>query len=189
MARKAGVDVGRHAGSAAKRRASVLHATESDSRHRGTWLDRNGSPFGSVSPANAFTIQSLDTRVPTGTPNTGVSASIATAGQYTITSDTGWNATPCNLIPTLIHAPPFVVNVVACKPVWNINPNPTTPNVMHVPQGNITLYIPPNFWSTLVGAGGGGPAVLASTIGIQAVWNRSSHQYRQCRLRIRSQLH
>jgi hypothetical protein len=137
--------------------------SQTDVRNLGTtWLYDNGpTSFGAISPTNAFTIQNLDTRVPTGTGSTGVSYTFVNTGRHTITSNTGWNATTCMLTPSTISAPPFVVNVLACKPEWNINPNPNTPNVMHVPPTTITMYIPPNFWSTLVGPSGNGPAVGA----------------------------
>ena len=117
-----------------------------------TWLYDNGTTsFGTIAPTNAFTIQSLDTSVPTGTMSTGVSQTFPNTGRHTITFNTGWNPTSCAFTPDTISPPPFVVNVVACEPKWNMHPNPTTPVVMHVPPTTITLYIPPNMWGTLNG--------------------------------------
>jgi hypothetical protein len=136
--------------------------TQNEIRNLGTtWLYSNASYFGSIAPSDAFTIQSLDTRVPTGTTNTGWAATIFALGKHTITSNTGWHITQCNLTPATISAPPFVVNVVACEPEWLQQGNPLyTP---HLPSTTVQLYVPPELWDALVGPSYSGPAVLAAS--------------------------
>ena len=103
-------------------------------------------PFGSIAPNT--NVQSLDTRPPTGTASTGVSWTPTIEGQHTITSSTGWNATPCNLTPTTFSADQsFVANVVACKPLWMVLVNV----VLHAPPGDVYIYIPSGMWNQLHG--------------------------------------
>jgi hypothetical protein len=116
------------------------------------------SPFGAVSPQGQ--VQSLDTRIPSGTTSTGVSWLATQLGQHTITSNTGWNTTTCNLSPATFPADqPLVVNVVSCEPKWYKAFNP--PVTVHLPATTISVYIPPGLWGTLVGPNNDRAAVLA----------------------------
>jgi hypothetical protein len=116
---------------------------------------QGSTPFAAI--AAASNVQSIDTTVPTGTSSTGSSWLASVLGEHTFTSNTGWNQTPCMLEPaTFTSDQPFMANVVACKPEWWMLAGTTEP--LHVPAGDIYLYIPPNMWTQL-----SGPASAAAT--------------------------
>lgn len=64
-------------------------------------LKQGSTYFGVIQPTSQGTVQHIDTTVPTGTQSTGVSWLPTVLGQHSITSNSGWNATPCNLTPTV----------------------------------------------------------------------------------------
>jgi hypothetical protein len=123
--------------------------------------------FGAIAPSNSFTIQSVDTTTtpPVGTSSTGASFFSTTVGEHLLTSNTGWNATVCNLAPTTYQTDqPFHLNLVKCAPQFNHPKPPYDALTVHLspvtPPTTISVYLP----STMSGA-------QAALDGAIADWN------------------
>jgi hypothetical protein len=96
--------------------------------------------FGTIGAS--LNVQHVDTTVPTGTSSTGVSWSASQLGTHVITSNTGWNQTPCNLNPaTFASDHSFTAHSMVCKPEWYTGGTPAV-NYHAPPSGEIKIVIP-----------------------------------------------